>query len=30
MTFRLRVPRPEYVESDPLEQENWKKTGFKS
>ncbi len=25
MRFRLRVPRPEHGESDPLEQENWKK-----
>jgi transposase len=25
MTFRLRVPRPAHVDSDPCEQEAWKK-----
>lgn len=25
MTFRLRVPRPSHAESDPVEQEAWKK-----
>lgn len=25
MTFRLRVPRPSHTESDPVEQETWKK-----
>jgi len=25
MTFRLRVPRPSHIESDPVEQEAWKK-----
>jgi len=25
MTFRLRVPRPSHTESDPFEQETWKK-----
>lgn len=25
MTFRLRVPRPSHMESDPFEQEAWKK-----
>lgn len=28
MTFRLRVPRPEHGEADPIEQENWKKNSI--
>jgi transposase len=28
MTFRLRVPRPEHGEADPIEQEKWKKNSI--
>ena len=30
MEYRLRIPRPENKQADPIEQEAWKKTAFKS
>ena len=30
MEYRLRIPRPENKQADPIEQEAWKKTAYNS